>query len=149
MSITVRQAGLSDADIIAPLFDQYRQFYHQPSQPDLARVFVAERLARHESVIFLAYNGAAEAIGFTQLFPSFTSVGAGRIWVLNDLYVVPAARGNGVGSILLEAARAHAAATGSKRIELSTAHDNPARKLYESHGYIRDDAFIHYSLSLD
>lgn len=148
MSITVRQAGLSDADSIAPLFDQYRQFYRQPSQPALAHAFIAERLARHESVIFLAYNKAGEAVGFTQLFPSFTSVGVGRIWVLNDLYVVPAARGNGVGSILLKAARAHASATGSKRIELSTAHDNPARKLYESHGYAKDDGFIHYSLSL-
>lgn len=149
MSITVRQAGLSDADTIAPLFDQYRQFYRQPSHPALAHAFITERLARHESVIFLAQNKSGEAIGFTQLFPSFTSVGAGRIWVLNDLYVVPAARGNGVGSILLEAARAHAAATGSKRIELSTAHDNPARKLYESHGYVKDDGFIHYGLSLD
>lgn len=149
MSITVRQAGLSDADSIAPLFDQYRQFYRQPSQPAQAHVFIAERLARHESVIFLAHNKAGDAIGFTQLFPSFTSVGVGRIWVLNDLYVVPAARGKGVGSILLEAARAHAKATGSKRIELSTAHDNPARKLYESHGYVKDDGFIHYSLSLD
>jgi GNAT superfamily N-acetyltransferase len=149
MSITVRQAGLSDADIIAPLFDQYRQFYCQPSHPELALAFIAERLARHESVIFLAHNKMGEAIGFTQLFPSFTSVGAGRTWVLNDLYVVPSARGSGVGSILLEAARAHATATGSKRIELSTAHDNPARKLYESHGYVKDDQFIHYSLSLD
>lgn len=149
MSITVRQAGLSDADIIAPLFDQYRQFYRQPSHPELARAFIAERLARHESVIFLAQDAAAEAVGFTQLFPSFTSVSARRIWVLNDLYVTPSSRGNGVGSILLEAARAHAAATGSKRIELSTALDNPARKLYESHGYMKDDEFIHYSLPLD
>jgi GNAT superfamily N-acetyltransferase len=148
MSITVRQAALSDADIVTPLFDQYRQFYRQESQPALARAFIVERLARHESVIFLAENASDEAVGFTQLFPSFTSVGAGRIWVLNDLYVIPAARGNGVGSILLEAARAHAIATGSKRIELSTAHDNPARKLYESHGYSKDDGFIHYSLSL-
>ncbi|HYC43524.1 MAG TPA: GNAT family N-acetyltransferase [Noviherbaspirillum sp.] len=148
MSIAVRQAALSDADIIAPLFDQYRQFYRQESHLALARAFIVERLARHESVIFLAENTSHEAVGFTQLFPSFTSVGVGRIWVLNDLYVVPAARRHGVGSILLETARAHAAATGCKRIELSTAHDNPARKLYESHGYTTDDGFIHYSLPL-
>lgn len=148
MSIVVRQAGLSDADTVAPLFDQYRQFYGRQSNPALARAFIAERLARHESVIFLAQNKSGETIGFTQLFPSFTSVGAGRIWVLNDLYVVPGARRSGVGSILLEAARAHATATGSMRIELSTAQDNPARKLYESHGYMKDDEFIHYSLSL-
>lgn len=148
MRLTVRQAGLADIDNIAPLFDQYRQFYGQESDPALARAFIHERLALLESVIFLAENHAGEAAGFTQLYPSFTSVGARRIWILNDLYVSPAARGNGVGSALLLAAKAHAKASGAKRLDLSTAHDNPARVLYESHGYVREEGFFHYSLPL-
>lgn len=149
MRIAIRQAGLGDAETIAPLFDQYRQFYQQEPNPSLARTFITERLALQESVIFLAENEAGEALGFTQLYPSFTSVGARRIWVLNDLYVSPDARGKGVASALLNAARSHAAATGARRLDLSTANDNPAQKLYESHGYVREEGFLHYSLKLD
>ncbi|RZI43274.1 GNAT family N-acetyltransferase [Herbaspirillum sp. HC18] len=148
MSISIRQAGMADIDVVAPLFDGYRQFYGQPSDPALARAFVAERMALLESAIFLAQSENGEALGFTQLYPSFSSVSARRIWVLNDLFVSPAARGQGAGSALLNAAKAHALATGAKRLILSTAHDNPAQKLYEAHGYVRDRSFYHYSLEL-
>ncbi|WP_292935492.1 GNAT family N-acetyltransferase [Noviherbaspirillum sp.] len=149
MKVNVRQAGLADAEIIAPLFDGYRQFYGQASDLPLAREFILDRLALLESVILLAENGQGEALGFTQLYPSFSSVSARRIWILNDLFVVPQARGTGVGKALLEAVRMHAAACGAKRLALSTAHDNPAQKLYESVGYQRDTSFFHYSLNVD
>jgi len=140
---------MPDVDIVAQLFDGYRQFYKQPSDPALARAFIHERLALQESVIFVAENEDGVALGFTQLYPSFSSVGARRIWILNDLFVTSSARGHGVGTLLLNAAKAHAAATGAKRLDLSTAHDNPAQKLYESHGYVRDNAYFHYSLTID
>jgi GNAT superfamily N-acetyltransferase len=148
-TIHVRQAGLADVDVLAPLFDGYRQFYGQAQDLVLARAFIHERLALLESVIFLAEDGEAQALGFTQLYPSFTSVGARRTWILNDLFVSPAARGRGTGSALLDAARRHAIATGAKRLVLSTAYDNPAQKLYESQGYARNEGFYHYSLALD
>ncbi len=148
MEVTVRQAGLADAETIAPLFDAYRQFYRQTPDLPLARAFIQERLALQESVILLAEDAQGGLLGFTQLYPSFSSVSARRIWVLNDLFVSPDARGHGVGKALLEAAREHAVAAGAKRIVLSTAHDNPAQKLYESTGYRRDTAFLHYSLDV-
>lgn len=148
MEVKVRQAGLADAETIAPLFDAYRQFYRQTPDLPLARAFIQERLALQESVILLAEDAQGGLLGFTQLYPSFSSVSARRIWVLNDLFVSPDARGHGVGKALLEAAREHAVAAGAKRIVLSTAHDNPAQKLYESTGYRRDTAFLHYSLDV-
>lgn len=144
--ITVRQAILADVDIIAPLFDRYRQFYRQAPDLTLAQAFVRERLASLESIIFLAENDSGQAIGFAQLYPSFSSVSAARIWILNDLFVSESARGRGTGKALLDAAKAHAQASGALRLDLSTAHDNPAQKLYESHGYVRDTGFYHYSL---
>ncbi len=148
MSISVRQAGLVDVDIIAPLFDEYRRFYQQASDLSLARDFIHERLSLLESVIFLAESADGTAVGFTQLYPSFSSVSACRIWVLNDLFVAESARGQGVGSALLNAAKSHALTSGAKRLDLSTAHDNPAQKLYESHGYSRDSSFYSYSLKI-
>lgn len=145
-SITIRQAGLADVEIIAPLFDMYRQFYQQAPDLPLAREFIRERLALLESVIFLAENERAQVIGFAQLYPSFSSVSAMRIWILNDLFVTESARGHSAGKALLNAAETHAKATGAKRLDLSTAYDNPAQKLYEAQGYVRDSGFYHYSL---
>lgn len=149
MTISTRQAGLTDLERIAPLFDAYRQFYGQVSDISAATAFIAERMALLESVIYLAEDDTGVAVGFTQLYPSFSSVSARRIWILNDLFVSVPARGSGVGKALLAAARTHAILTGAKRLVLSTAVDNPAQKLYEAQDYQRDTGFLHYSLELE
>ncbi len=142
------QADHSHVEIVSALFDAYRVFYEQASDKDGARQFIAARIAAQESVIFLALNEDGEGVGFTQLYPSFTSVGMQRIWVLNDLYVAKAARKTGVAWALMEAAHAHARATGAKRVELATAPDNyAAQALYDKLGYSQDD-FFHYSFAV-
>ncbi len=146
MNIQVRAAESADIPRIAPLFDDYRQFYGQASDPALASAFLTERLAGGESVVLLAEDGNGDALGFTQLYPSFSSVGACRIWILNDLYVKSSARGSGIGKRLLDAAKSYARASGARRLDLSTARTNPAQRLYEANGYIKDDEFLHYSL---
>jgi ribosomal protein S18 acetylase RimI-like enzyme len=147
---TIRPSTEQDVPIIAPLFDSYRQFYDKPPDPRVAEQFIRERLTKKESVIFLAERDG-EALGFVQLFPSFSSVSAFRLWVLNDLFVAPSARGLGVGRALMEAARAHAIRTGAKRITLETVVENrAARSLYESLGYVvADESARFYSLELD
>jgi ribosomal protein S18 acetylase RimI-like enzyme len=147
MTANIRRATLDDLDAIALLFDAYRQFYRQAGNLSLARDFIEERLTHGESVILLAEQ-QGNALGFTQLYPSFSSVSACRIWVLNDLFVVPEVRSQRIGHQLLNAAREHALASGAKRIDLSTAIDNPAQKLYESLGYEKDIGFLHYSLTV-
>lgn len=147
----IRAAALSDADRIAPLFDAYRQFYGKTQDPARALEFVRERLQNHESVIFVAENEAKDLLGFVQLFPSFTSVQARRLWVLNDLYVTDEARGLGVGRALMNAARDHAVKTGAKRLTLETMDDNErAWRLYESLGYVKSGPEVrYYTLELD
>lgn len=149
MTLHVRLASMTDLESVARLFDGYRQFYGQSSDLSLAQSFIRQRLSSQESVIFIAEDGQGAAIGFTQLYPSFSSVSACRIWILNDLFTVPAMRGQGTGRALLHAAREHAVATGAQRLTLSTAHDNPAQKLYESLGYVRDNGFYIYNLTLN
>jgi GNAT superfamily N-acetyltransferase len=131
-----------------PLFDTYRQFYRQPSDPSRAEQFLGERLGHDESVIFLALEGAT-ALGFVQLYPSFWSVAACRSWILNDLFVRPDSRGAGVGRALLERARAHAESTGAGGMSLATQRSNlTAQRLYEALGWVRDQEFLHYELEL-
>jgi GNAT superfamily N-acetyltransferase len=142
----VRRAGLADLGDLAPLFDDYRQFYGQRSDLAAARAFLSERLRRDESVIFIA-SADDVALGFTQLYPSFSSVSVKRLWILNDLFVSPAARRGGVGRRLLERAREWAVETGAKGLTLTTALTNSAaRSLYESCGWRLDDEFAHYQL---
>jgi GNAT superfamily N-acetyltransferase len=144
----IARAGPGDAETVAALFDAYRQFYR--CGPDLAgaRAFIGERLARADSVIFVA-EGRGGPLGFTQLYPSFTSTGMARIYILNDLFVVPGARGRGIGAALLRHAAEFARDEGAVRLALSTERTNAAAQaLYEREGWRRDDAFLSYSLPL-
>jgi GNAT superfamily N-acetyltransferase len=141
--VTSERVGL-----IAPLFNAYRQFYGQKPDPEGARQFLLERLHRGESVIFAVIEGE-NALGFTQLYPSFSSVSMRPIWILNDLFVIEKARRRGIGARLLMAARDHAMQTGSVRLVLSTAVENlTAQALYEQQGWKNDTTFLHYEFEL-
>ncbi|MDR3426002.1 GNAT family N-acetyltransferase [Silvimonas sp.] len=146
--VSVRYASLDDLDAVAPLFDAYRVFYELPSDLTLARNYLAERLAKLQSVLLLAEIDA-QAAGFIQLYPGFCSLAAAPFWTLYDLFVAETARGHGIARLLMEKARQHGEATGAVRIDLSTAHSNTtAQALYESLGYEMDQTYRYYSLPL-
>jgi ribosomal protein S18 acetylase RimI-like enzyme len=148
-STAIHTAIPEDAELIAPLFDAYRQFYEQPADAGAALAFITARLERGESVILLARRPDGSALGFCQLYPSFCSVLAAPIYVLYDLFVVPDARRLGEGRALLLAAEAHARATGHARMDLTTARNNlRAQALYESLGWVRDEVFLTYARTL-
>ena len=148
MTITIRQASASDADGIAPLFDAYRQFYHQPPAIELARTFIKNRIEKNQSVIFVAEN-AGLMIGFCQLYPTFCSVEAAPIFTLYDLFVAPQARTSGAGRQLMLAAEDYARASGAVRLDLTTARDNlRAQSVYESLDWVRDEVFFTYNKAI-
>ena len=100
-------------------------------------------------MIFFAEDAAGQALGFVQLFPTFSSIAAHRTWLLGDLFTAPAARGRGVGKQLMNTARAFALLSGAKGLTLETATDNHvAQRLYESLGYVRDSGYYTYCLDL-
>ncbi len=154
-TVFVRRAEATDADVAlaAPLFDAYRRSYDQPADLELARRFLADRLRAGDSVVFLAFDapGAGQAIGLVQLYPSWSSVAARPIWVLNDLFVAPAARGRGVGRALLERCRQLGRETGAVRLVLETLVGNTrAQGLYESLGWRCENGESRfYTLRLD
>lgn len=149
MTLQVQRADASHLDQVASLFDAYRVFYGQPSNLQQSRDFIAERIAQDESAIFLAMDASGDALGFVQLYPTFSSIDAHRTWLLNDLFTIPSARGRGVGRLLMNTARAFALSTGAKGLVLETATDNHgAQRLYESLGYVRDTGYYTYCLDL-
>ena len=136
---TVHRATPSDINAIAPLFDAYRQFYGQA--PDLAGAhdWLHQRMQADEAVVLVARDSAGEVEGFAQLYRMLSSVRTARTRVLNDLYVDPRARRNGVGRALLDAAVAFARDEGAAGIALETSRDNAAaRALYRSAGWVEE-----------
>ena len=148
MSSAIITATLDQIEDLVPLFDAYRVFYKQPSDLEAARTFLSERLYLGESMIFLAYLDK-RAVGFTQLYPLFSSTSMKRIWLLNDLYVVPDMRGQRIGEQLIQRAADVMRSFGAVRLKLSTQTTNlSGQKLYERVGFVRDTEFYYYSLEL-
>ena len=148
LDLDIVRAFPEHLDVVVTLFDGYRRFYSQESDLSGARAFLSGRMERGESVVFLALDGEV-GLGFTQLYPMFSSVRMERLWVLNDLFVAPEARSRGVAGALLGHATGFAGTTGAAGLELATTRSNlPAQRLYERSGWKRDKDFYHYALYL-
>jgi len=141
--LRIVEVSLDHLDDLVSLFDQYRIFYKQASDKNAAATFLKERIEKKESIVFLAYLENI-AVGFTQLYPSFSSVSMQRSMILNDLYVNDKARSKGVANALLKKAQTYATDNKMKGLALETAKDNPAQKLYEKLCWEKDEDYLHY-----
>ena len=141
-TIAVRQAVAADIEALAALFDQYRQFQGQAGDLAAARAFLAQRVDHGESVVFIATAGDT-AVGFAQLYPSYSSVSLSRVFILNDLFVLEAVRGQRVASQLLSALESYAWSFGASRVTLNVARGNvSAQQVYTARGWKQDDQFF-------
>ncbi len=148
MSWQLHRAHMDDLDSLTPLFDGYRRFYEQVSDPERARTFLSERLQAADTVLFWAQHADGRGGGFTHLFPLWSSVRTGRLWLLNDLYVAPEARRQGVARLLMQQALDFAQADGALGVTLSTAKTNhQASALYRDMGFVLDQEFDSYEHS--
>ncbi len=141
----IRPGNLSELEELAVLFDLYRQFYEKPSDLNAARSFLRARMEKKESVIFVAEKDR-KLIGFTQLYPLFSSTVMKKQWVLNDLYVRMEERKSGAGEKLMRTAMEFGTSDGSRGLTLQTAVTNiPAQKLYEKLGWKKNETFLTYN----
>ena len=132
--MTIIKANTEHLDLITPLFDAYRVFYKQESNLKTSKAFLQERFINNESTIYIAMKDN-KAVGFTQLYPLFSSVTMERMFILNDLYVDRSCRNEGVGEALINEAKILCSSLNYKGLGLQTATDNPAQKLYERLGF--------------
>ncbi|MFD6142133.1 GNAT family N-acetyltransferase [Promicromonospora sp. NPDC060271] len=156
MSVDVRPATDDDVDAVVDLFRQYLRFYDQEVPDAEARAYLTARRDAGDSVLLIAVQrpegtapddpAAEEVVGFTQSYPTWSSVSLSRSWVLNDLFVAPDARGTGAARALVRETCRRAKQAGAIRVSLATAWDNVAAQgLYESEGFVRDQHFHHYA----
>jgi GNAT superfamily N-acetyltransferase len=141
----ISKVTISDLVELYVLVEKYRAFYKQPEN-DKTLNFLEERIKNQEAVAFIARIDG-QAVGFTLLYPTFSTVSLSNIWLLNDLFVLETARGNGVATELMDVAESAAKQAGATRIFLRTANDNlPAQALYEGRKWIKDEVFRRYDL---
>jgi GNAT superfamily N-acetyltransferase len=141
--VKIIKATKDNLEQIIPLFDQYRIFYNRPSDEKGARKFLEARFDNSESIIFIALINE-HAVGFVQLYPTFSSVSMQCSFILNDLFVIPSFRQQQIGEALLECAKQHCKEQNHKGLALETTVDNPAQKLYEKLGWVKDKDYYHY-----
>lgn len=127
------------------LFEAYRLFYNQTPDYTAAEAYIATEVTTGSTRFLLARSHAHAAVGFVHLIPSTNTLVMRPIWYLEDLFVAPAARRQGVAEALLNAAEEFALKTGAERITLATAHDNhSAQALYRKLGYVSEDHFLYF-----
>ena len=119
----ITRANIADLEELSLLFDAYRVFYGKATDLEGAAFFLSERIIKEESVIYIARTKGI-MVGFTQLYPLFSSTNMNRIWLLNDLYLHPDYRGLKISNLLLDRAKQLALETKVIGISLETARTN-------------------------
>ena len=139
----IREATINELDSLVPLFDGYRQFYKQDSDLEKARIFLTNRISKNESVIYMAF-AKEKPVAFTQLYPIFSSVSMQPMYLLNDLFVHPKYRSQGIATALINTVKERCKKESKKGIALQTETTNPAQKLYEHLGFKKDPDLYYF-----
>jgi GNAT superfamily N-acetyltransferase len=147
---TLHTVGEGDLEDLLPLMRDYCDFYRvDPADEDLlamARELIAD--PEREGVQILARDDAGRAVGFATVFWSWSTLGAFRIGVMNDLFVAPTARGGGIAEALIAECAERCRARGARSLGWQTAKDNRrAQAVYERVGARREE-WVDYSLEI-
>jgi GNAT superfamily N-acetyltransferase len=145
----IRKAKIDDLKQVSELFDQYRVFYKKKSDVEGAEVFLHERMHNSESEILIDETDEKIITGFVQLYPIFSSTRMKKLWLLNDLYVLPNYRGKGISVKLIEKAKEIAKDSDAVGLILETAKSNSiGNSLYLKTGFSIDNEHNYYSWDL-
>src|SRR5580698_7250241 len=139
MQAIIQKAKESDVKELSNLFNLYRIYYKKNPDTETAKSFLLERIQKKESVIFIA-TIENKIVGFTQLYPLFSSLSMKCSWLLNDLYILEEFRGKRISKQLIDSAKQLAKETNAAGIMLETEKTNSVgNKLYPSSGFVLYD----------
>jgi GNAT superfamily N-acetyltransferase len=143
----VTEADLPD---LLPLMRAYCDFYEAAPADEqllaLARTLLAD--PEQEGLQLIARDGEGRAVGFATIFWSWSTTSARRVGVMNDLYVLPSARGQGLADSLIAACAERCALRGAASLEWQTAPSNlRAQAVYDRVGGKREE-WLNYTLEV-
>jgi GNAT superfamily N-acetyltransferase len=144
----ITRVGEADLEELLPLMRAYCDFYGV-SPTDEALLAVSRALIadpEHEGLQLIAYDMDGRGVGFATVYWSWETLAAGRLGVMNDLFVAEDARGTGLAERLIAACRERCADHGAGTLAWQTAKDNHrAQAVYDRIGGRRSE-WLDYSL---
>jgi GNAT superfamily N-acetyltransferase len=147
-AVAIRDLTAADEATWRRLWDGYCTFYRASVPPEVTNA-TWSRLIDPQSPLFgrlAARDGAI--LGFAMAHTHLGTWTAAPICYLEDLFVLPDARGGGVGKALIDDLLAMAKAKGWSRLYWHTETDNAvARRLYDR--YAPADDYVRYRLFID
>jgi GNAT superfamily N-acetyltransferase len=154
VTISIRDAALEDAPAIDAVLRALGWFTHLDDLPSsetqarIARVIAEKCPPNGDNTLLVAETTQGTAVGylFVHWLPNLIFGGEGYV---SELFILPEARGRGVGGVLLEEAKRRGVAHGYQRLTLFNRRERESyqRGFYPKHGWIeRDDAalFMYY-----
>ena len=143
-----RIADLTEARAAAELLDAFNREFATPTPgPDVLTARL-ETLLAGDAVVAFVSGDPPVAVAVMTLRPNVWY--DGPVGLLDELYVVPALRGQGIGSALLALVEATARQRGAEQLEINVdGEDTDARRFYERHGYTntepgQDEPMLYY-----
>src|SRR4030081_70520 len=133
--MVVRPAERKDRPQLLDLIEGYFNFYRTPFDPPKVEALL-DLLEEDPGLgVQLVADADGRLQGFASLYACLDTLVADRILVMNDLFVDPSVRSQGVGAALLEASLTYATTHGYVRLDWVTAQDNvDAQRFYDRHG---------------
>lgn len=134
-----RLATVADASLVAELLDRFNREYDTPTPgAEVLRARLERLLARADVVALLA-GDPPTGLALLTLRPNVWY--EAPVALLDELYVVPAERRRGIGTVLLRAAESVCRQRGVELLEINVdGEDEDARRFYERHGYANHES---------
>ncbi|HEU4735884.1 MAG TPA: GNAT family N-acetyltransferase [Solirubrobacterales bacterium] len=147
--LSVEPVTQAQFERLLPLIAAYQRFYEvEEIDEERNRAFFARFIAPSDDGMLLGAWRGEQLAGYACLYWSFSSTAAAETVLMNDLFVDPAARGQGIGRALIEASADIARKRGAHHLEWMTAPGNEtAQRLYDATGAKRS-TWIEYELGL-
>ncbi len=144
----IEQVSAADLPDLLPMLRAYCDFYEVAPGDEqletLARALIAD--PEHEGIQLLARGDEGQPLGFATLYWSWQTLTASRAAVMNDLFVDPGARSQGIGRALIEECRRRAGEHGASELVWETAPDNETSQLLYDKLTSDKSPWIHYAL---
>lgn len=147
--LQIAPVAAAEMEELLPLIAAYQRFYEvEEIDDERNRAFFSRFLAPSEDGMLLSAREDGVLLGYACLYWHFTSLLAAETVLMNDLFVVEAARSRGVGRALIEASAGVARERGAACLHWATAPDNHrAQRLYDSLPTERSE-WLEYELEL-
>jgi len=149
VEVKVEPIAASQLKTLLPLIAAYQRFYEvEEIDDERNRAFFSRFLEPSDDGMLLGAWADEQLVGYACLYWHFTSLAPAETVLMNDLFVAPDTRGQGVGRALIGASADVARKRGARHLEWATAPDNhTAQRLYDSTGAERT-TWIEYELGL-